>query len=348
MTQIMQKVVIHKPGAYEALRVEEHPVPVPGSGEVRVSVHAIGVNYADCVVRMGLYEPAAKYIGWPITPGFEVAGVVAEVGDGVSSFAPGDRVIAVTRFGGYTSELVIPEHQVFALPSNLSMEEGASLMTVFLTAYYAIDSLAASRKGDRVLIHSAAGGVGSALVQLAHNIGCHTVGVVGASHKVDYPRELGAHRVIDKSKEYLWDAARKEAPDGYHAIFDANGVSTLQESKNHLASPGRLVIYGFHSMLPKDKGRPNWLKLAWDYIRTPRFSPLELTGNNHAVMGFNLAYLFEEIELMQDSVGFLLQEFEAERLVPPQITTYPLQDVAEAHKALESAQTIGKLILVPQ
>ncbi|TNE46652.1 MAG: zinc-binding dehydrogenase [Deltaproteobacteria bacterium] len=343
----LQKVMIHKSGSYEQLRVEAFSKQELMPSDVRVSVHAVGVNYADCVVRMGLYEPAKKYMGWPITPGFEVAGVVTEVGDEVSSFAPGDRVIAVTRFGGYTSELVVSEHQVFVLPDNLSMEEGASIMTVFLTAYYAIANLAACHKGQRVLIHSAAGGVGSALVQLARNLGCFTVGVVGASHKVDYPLELGADHVIDKSKEDLWGKARTLSPDGYHAIFDANGVSTLQQSKEHLASPGRLVIYGFHSMLPKDRGRPNWLKLAWDYLRTPRFSPLELTGSNHAVMGFNLAYLFEEIEMMQESVSYLLQEFAEERLAAPQITTYPLQQVAEAHKALESAQTIGKLILVP-
>ncbi len=343
----IQKVVIRKAGSYEQLQVEECSAQELGPSEVRVSVHAVGVNYADCVVRMGLYEPAKKYIGWPITPGFEVAGVVTEVGGKVSSFVPGDHVIAVTRFGGYTSELVVSEHQVFALPESLSMEEGASVMTVFLTAYYAIANLAACHKGQHVLIHSAAGGVGSALVQLASNLGCLTVGVVGASHKVEYPLELGADHVIDKSKEDLWKKAQRLSPDGYHAIFDANGVSTLQQSKEHLASPGRLVIYGFHSMLPKDRGRPNWLKLAWDYLRTPRFSPLELTGNNHAVMGFNLAYLFEEIEMMQESVSYLLREFAEGRLVAPQITTYPLQQVGNAHRDLESAQTVGKLILVP-
>jgi hypothetical protein len=130
----MRKVVIHSAGGHDKLNVEDHPDPSPKAGEVLVAVEAAGVNFADTTVRMGLYESAKEFVGWPITPGFEVAGKVLAVGDGVSRFTPGDHVLAVTLFGGYASRVVVPEHQVFAIPDGLDTATAAGLPAVFLTA----------------------------------------------------------------------------------------------------------------------------------------------------------------------------------------------------------------------
>lgn len=341
----MQRVVIHGPGSYDQLRLETSTTPQAGPGEVLVEVEAIGVNYADCVVRMGLYESAKKYVGWPITPGFEVAGQVSEVGEGVGSVNVGDEVIAVTRFGGYSSHVVAPASQVFLRPKGWTAAEAAGFPTVFLTAYYALFELAHPRPGQTLLVHSAAGGVGGALLQLAKQIPCETVGVVGGSHKVETALERGATHVIDKSKEYLWDRVRALAPEGYSAVFDANGVDTLQQSYEHLATPGKLVIYGFHTMLPKQGGRPNWFRLAWGWLRTPRFNPLDLTGANRSVMGFNLSYLFHQQGLLKDAMQELLGWIDDGHIQPAATTCYPLTHVADAHRDLESGQTVGKLIL---
>lgn len=343
----MRKVVIPRAGSYERLQIQEGPEPTPGAGEVRIVVEAIGVNYADCVVRMGLYASAKKYVGWPITPGFEVAGSVDAVGEGVTGLKEGDAVFAVTRFGGYASSLVVPRHQVFPLPHGFSVDEAAGFPAVFLTAYYAKFGLANPREGDRVLVHSAAGGVGGALLQLGKIAGCETVGVVGASHKVEAAQALGASAVIDKSKEDLWTAAKRLAPGGYHIVYDANGVATLAKSYAHLAEPGKLVIYGFHSMLPRRGGKPNLLKLLWGYLRTPRFNPLEMTGANRSILAFNLSYLFAEQTLLTEAMAQMLAWCEEELLQPPQTQVYSLDDVAQAHRDLESGQTIGKLILKP-
>ncbi|MFT7625086.1 MAG: NADPH:quinone reductase-like Zn-dependent oxidoreductase, partial [Myxococcota bacterium] len=256
----MRKVVIHKPGSYDQLRLEEHPDPTAGPGEVCVHVDSIGVNYADCIVRMGLYASAQKYVGWPITPGFEVAGRRADTGE---------PVVAVTRFGGYADTLVVPEHQVLPMPPGFEADQAAAFPTVFMTAWYGLFELANVRAGQRVLVHSAAGGVGGALVQLAKLAGCTVVGVVGGPHKVEVARALGADHVIDKSSTPLWPAAERYAPDGYHIICDANGVETLQQSWKHLCPPGKLVVYGFHTMLPRTGGKPAWLRLAWGWLRTP-------------------------------------------------------------------------------
>ena len=341
----MQKIVIHKPGGYDRLVIEEHPDPAAGPDEVLIEVAAIGVNYADCVTRMGLYASARQYVGYPITPGFEVAGRVIRTGSAVHDLAEGTSVIAITRFDAYATRLVVKRHQVIPLPGALSMAEGAAFPGVSLTAWFALFELAHPHAGDTMLVHSAAGGVGSMLVQLGKVAGCRVVGVVGASHKVTAVQALGADAVIDKSARPLWEEAERLSPDGYDVVLDANGVATLKQSYNHLAPVGKLVVYGFHSMLPRRGGIPHRLRLAWDYWRTPRFSPFSLTTRNRSVLGFNLSFLFDRTQTLQQGLRQLLQWLDEGRLTAPQVTTYPFERVADAHRDLESGQTVGKLVL---
>lgn len=343
----MRKVVIHRPGGYERLKIEEAPDLAPGPGEVAVEVAAIGVNYADCVIRMGLYASAKEFVGWPITPGFEFAGRVIACGAGVDGWSVGQAVFGVTRFGGYASRVVVPASQLFARPPEMDEAAAAGLPAIFMTADYAAHELARAPAGSWVLVHSAAGGVGSALVQILKAAGCKVVGVVGGPHKVQAVRGLGADVVIDKTRADLWAVARAAAPDGFAAVFDANGPPTLRASYGHLSPSGRLVVYGFHGMLPRTGGRPNWLALAWSFVRTPWFSPLRLVNENRAVLGFNLSYLFHRQELLAASMGRILGGFADGSLRMPEITTYPLGQVAEAHRQLESGRTVGKLVLAP-
>ena len=342
----MQKVIIHKPGGYEQLRIEKHPDLTPCPGEVLIEVEAIGINYADCVTRMGLYASARQYIGYPITPGFEVAGRVAACGAGVDDLDNGTPVIGISRFGAYATQVAIPRQQVFTLPGKLSIAEGAGFPAVFLTAWYALFELAHPHSGDRILIHSAAGGVGGALVQLGKLAGCHVTGVVGAGHKTNTVYKSGADEVIDKSHQDLWQEANRISPDGYQVILDANGPSTLAQSYRHLAPMGKLVVYGFHGMLPRTGQRMNRIKLAWDYLRTPRFNPFRLTTENRGVLGFNLSFLFDQPAVLLEGMSQLLKWIDSGRISPPQLRTYPLNQVADAHRALESGQSTGKLVLV--
>ena len=329
------------------MTIERGPVPQPGPGQVRVDVRAIGVNYADAIVRMGLYSSARVYVGWPITPGFEVSGVVGAVGEGVRDLAVGDDVIAVTRFGGYSTHVVVERRQVWRKPAALSFEQAAAMPAVYMTAWFALHELAHPRAGAKVLVHSAAGGVGGALLQLLKRRGCEAVGVVGASAKVASARALGADHVIDKSTQSLWSEARRLAPHGYDVILDANGVATLGASYAHLRPAGKLVVYGFHSMLPRTGGKPSWRKLAVDWLRTPRFSPLEMTESSKSVLAFNLSYLFDRHDLMELGMTDLLAWVANGTVVAPPVTTYPLADVARAHADIESGKTVGKLVLVP-
>lgn len=341
----MRKVVIEKAGSYDRLKIIECPDPKPKKGEILIETRACGVNFADCLVRMGVYKSAKDFVGWPITPGFEVSGVVTALGEGVTKFNVGQRVVAVTLFGGYTTHLLVPENQAFSLPDRLDYLQAAAIPTVFLTAYFALFELAHPRKNNVLLVHSAAGGVGSTLIQLGKLAGCSVIGIVGAPHKVDHVKKLGADAVIDKSTQNLWGEAERLSPDGYDVILDANGAETLQQDYNHLSAGGKLVVYGFHTMFSKGRGTPNWFKLLWDYFRTPKFNPINMTSDNHSVLAFNLSYMFKKKDILDEDMKSILQWVEGGKVLPPVVKSYPLENVAEAHRDLESGQTIGKLVL---
>jgi NADPH:quinone reductase-like Zn-dependent oxidoreductase len=342
----MRAVRIVRPGGYDRLEVVDLPDVACGEGQVAVDVRAAGVNYADSMVRMGLYKSAKKYVGWPITPGFELAGTVAELGAGVTGFEVGQRVFGLTRFGGYASRVVVPSDQLVATPPSLTDVQAATFPTVHLTAWYALCELGNLRAGQRVLVHSAAGGVGGAALQITRVLGSESVGVVKGTHKVELAQQLGAAHVIDKSETKLWPAVEAVAPEGFDLVLDPNGVETLLASYRHLRPAGRLIIYGFATMFERGRGRPNWFKLLTGYYRTPRFNPLRMTNSNKSVMAFNLSYLFDRKELLVEAMSDLLRWLEAGQLTPLPVKSYALDDVASAQRDLESGTTVGKLALI--
>ena len=343
----MKKIVIERPGGYRRLKIIECPLPAPQNNEVLVEVGAAGVNFADVFIRLGLYKSGKEFVGWPITPGFEFSGNILKCGPGVTEFAEGTPVFGVTRFGAYASHLCVPRHQVFVVPadSNFSSDEWAAFPTVFMTAYHGLFHNIVLRPEMKILVHSAAGGVGGALLQLGKIAGCRMTGVVGASHKVASALEWGAEVVIDKSREDLWAKARKICPEGFDVVFDANGPATLKQSYRHLAPSGKLVAYGFHSILSIRWGVANYFKLIYDYFRIPRFNPLNMTNDNKSLIAFNLSYLFNRADLLEEPMRELMKWVGEGKIKAPAVQSYPVDRVADAHRALESGQTVGKLIL---
>lgn len=342
----MRRVRIDRPGSHRVLRIEERPDPAPAAGEVLIRVYACGVNFADTLIRRGLYASARRLHGYPITPGFEAAGKVAAVGEGVVDHAPGDAVLALSLFGAYASHLCLPADRVFPIPSGMGLAEAAGIPTVFLTAWYLVHELLHPRPGDRWLVHSAAGGVGSALCQLGRLAGCEVAGVVGAAHKREHALAMGASAVIDRSREDWVRAARALSPEGFAAVFDANGYPTLRQSYDLLAPGGRLLVYGFHQMLPRGGGL-NMLRLLWGWLRTPRFSPLSMTTTNRSVLAANLSFLEAKAPLLREGMLWLLERFARGELFPLPVQALPLEEVARAHRLLESGKTIGKIVLLP-
>ncbi len=341
----MRKVVIHRPGGYGRLNIEEHPDPIPKRGEVLVGVTASGVNFADALVRQGVYASAKVYVGWPITPGFEFAGRLLAVGADVSEWTAGQRVFGISRFGAYATHVCVPAAQIFPIPGGFSDAEAGAFPAVFLTAYHALYQHVHLRPGMHALIHSAAGGVGTALLQLAKVVGLHTTAVVGATHKVEVARRFGADVVIDKSREELWSRAERVCPPGFDLVLDGNGPSTLKQSYSHLAPVGKLVTYGFHSMFSKRGGFPNYPRLLWQLLKIPCFSPRNLVNDNRSIIAFNVSYLVDRIDLVREGMNDLLAWVESGKIRAPEITQFDFERVADAQRAIESGTTTGKLVL---
>jgi NADPH:quinone reductase-like Zn-dependent oxidoreductase len=263
----------------------------------------------------------------------------------VAHVKPGDAVFGLTFFNGYSTHVCAPADLVWPKPRALDFDAAAGFLAVHMTAYHGLLQNVVIRPGMKVLVHSAGGGVGSALVQLCKLHDLDVTGVVGASHKVEHVRELGAAAVIDKSRQPLWDEARRLVPQGYDLIFDANGPETLGRSYAHLRPTGKLLVFGFHTMLPKQGGRFSYLKAALGLLKIPRFNPLSMTSENKGVMAFNLSFLFDRADLLRPAVGDLMAWVEEGRLRIPRVQTFPLAQVAQAHRLLESGNTVGKLVL---
>jgi NADPH:quinone reductase-like Zn-dependent oxidoreductase len=338
-----KRIVVQKPGGYDAFRFDETPIPAPGPSEVQVSVRACGINFADISVRLGLYG-AAKGL-YPLCPGLEFGGIVRQLGQSVRNFRPGDRVFGASRFGCYTSAINCPPEYLWPLPDAWEFSRGAAFPVAYLTAFYALHHVGHLRASDTVLVHSAAGGVGTALVHLLSRNGNRSAGVVGSSEKVQAAKQAGATFVIDKSTSDLWPVAEELSPEGYDLILDANGASTLKASYEHLKPGGRLLVYGFASMF-SHSGRKNYAKLLWDFLRTPRFSPFDLTRANKTIGGFNLIYLFDRVALFRHIMDTLLLWASESPFPPMPITPFPFEEVAAAHRAMESGKTTGKLALI--
>lgn len=383
-TNATQCISIGRPGGLEQLRLislkpgiatigynlkKQHNVPpfslplkssqdIPNDC-VALQNKAFSVNYADCCIRWGLYESALKFVGWPIVPGFDIAGVIEQVPPTTSSsssqqWKEGDRVFGVTLFGAYSSRVLVPSVQLRKIPSSLSFAQAAALPAVSLTALYAL-SLAghfptpSKCSNKAILIHSAAGGVGSMLVQMSKILGLSPiVGVVGRSSKVAFCQSLGCDVVIDKSQEDLWAAAEAASPDGYSCIMDANGVSTLQQSYDHLAPTGRLVVFGFHSNLPMGRAALSplqWWNMAFKMKAMPKFNPMDLTVSNKSVMGFNLSFFEKEVDLVSQLFDQVCEWLEKGQLECPRIVEMEMADIGEAHNLIMSGKSVGKIVI---
>lgn len=320
---------------------------------------AFSVNYADCTIRWGLYESAKRFVGYPIVPGFDIAAEIEAVGEGCNKdnhdFQVGDYVFGCTLFGAYSNRVLVPKVQLRKVPPGLSLEQAASLPAVSLTALYALflaghfPSHGANYSNTSILIHSAAGGVGSMLVQMSKILGLHPiVGVVGSSSKVDAAKKLGCDIVIDKSNEHLWAKANEVVPNGFKTIMDANGVSTLKESYNHLAPTGRLIVFGFHSNLPLGKHMLSpweWIKMAKKMNQMPSFDPMDLTVENKSVMGFNLSFFADEIEIVGMLFDTIVQWLKEGILKCPSVQTFEMEEIGKAHTLIQSGSSVGKIVI---
>lgn len=334
----MRQLLISRYGPPEVLTVRDAPDPPVTAGSVRIRVKAAGVNFSDLLARQGLYPDAPKP---PCVVGYEVAGVVDALGSGVAAPRVGDRVIAMTKFGGQSELIVVPATFVFPLPDGWSFEEGAALLVVYLTAHHMLVRVAAARHGETVLVHAAAGGVGLAVAELARILGLRVLGLASPG-KHDVLRTYGV--VPLDGRDPRWpDAVRHVAPGGVDIVLDAVGGDSWRQGYALLAPLGRLVCYGASELAVGLRRNP--LKIVWKALRWPRFAPLGLMNHNRGVAGVNLGHIWSAEQIVRPQVEALLGYARDGRIRPRVDRAFPLAEAAAAHHYIHERRNIGKVVL---
>jgi len=344
----MRAVVIPRHGPPEVLEVRELPDPPVGPGEVRIAVKAAGINFADTMARIGLYPDAPKL---PCVVGYEVAGEVESVGEGVESHKVGDRVVAGTRFNGQAELVTVPADQVFPLPKKLSFEEGAAFPVNYATAYAAMVIMGGLKAGERVLIHAAAGGVGISATQVARGIGAEIFGTASAS-KHDAIREQGVAHAIDyRTTDFEDEVRRITSGEGLDVIMDALGPTSFRKDYRLLRPGGRLIMYGA-SELQTGSGKRNIQTMlrslsGMPLATMPWWKSLGVMNENKGIFGLNMLSWWDQEGGLDRATEPLLEGLEKGELKPVVAEAFPFDRAADAHRFLEERRNIGKVVLVP-
>jgi synaptic vesicle membrane protein VAT-1 len=330
-------VGISRRGGPEVLQVRAAPDPTPGPGEVRIRVHAAGVNFADLMARRGTYLDAPKR---PFVPGYEVAGEIDAVGEGVHASRSGERVAALTRFGGYSEVVCVASAAASPMPAGMSFAEAASIPVNWLTAWHMLVELCNVHEGHTVLVHSAGGGVGVAAVQIARNARARVLGTA-SSGKHARLRSLGLSDAIDyRTQDFEAEVKRLTSGRGVDIALDPIGGSSVRKSFRSLAPAGRLVLYGASSM---SEGS---LSMVAGAARMGAFWPASLMLQNRGVLGVNLGRLWPEQEMIAREMRDLLRGFSQGRFHPVVDSEIPFEEASRAHLRMERRENFGKVVLV--
>jgi len=325
------------------LEVRESPDPELGPGQVRIRVRACGLNFAELSARQGIYQDAPKP---PCVVGYEVAGDVEAVGEGVTEPAVGTRVMALTRFGGHADVVCVPAVQAAALPESMSYEQGAALPVNYITAYHMLFRVAQLRPGHRVLVHMAAGGVGIAAIQLCRTVERVEIFGTASGSKHERLREQGCDHPIDyRQDDYAEEVRRLTDGQGVDIVLDPLGGKDWKKGYGLLRPVGHLIAFGFANM--HAGARRRLVHMARQAAQIPLFTPLGLMNENRSVSGVNIGHLWKQKELLREELDALVALFGEGRIQPQIDSSFPFEQAADAHRRMESRQNVGKVLLVP-
>ena len=331
----MRQVVITRRGGPEVLEVREAPDLKPAPGQVRIRVRAAGVNFADVMARVGMYPDAPPLPG---VLGYEVSGEIDLPID-----RAGEKVIALTRFGGQSEMVCVPAGAVIPMPSGLSFAEAASIPVVWLTAWHMLVELGNLRRGHVVLIHAAAGGVGTAAVQICRKFGATSIGTA-SSGKHERLRELGLSHAIDYRKlDFEPEVKRITGGRGVDIALDP--VGTFRKSFRCLAPVGRLMMYGASATVSGE--RRNLFAALGTVLKMRWFHPLQLLPDNKGIFGVNMGQLWGETELLAREMREVLKGFSAGEFKAIVDQEIPFAEARRAHERLQARENFGKVVLVP-
>jgi NADPH:quinone reductase-like Zn-dependent oxidoreductase len=333
----MLAVEITKHGGPEVLKVSERADPALRPGWVRIAVAACGVNFADVAARVGLYPDAPKP---PCIVGYEVAGTVLDLGEGVEDLTRGQRVIAGTMFGGYASQVTVPERDCVPLPERLTFEQGAAIPVNYATAWASLVGYGRLVPGERVLVHSAGGGVGIAATQLARRFGAGEIYGTASPSKHQRIRDLG----VDHALDYKQAAVRGALPR-FDVILDPIGGRSLRTSYNLLRPGGRLIAFGVSAAISGSKRK--LITAGRTVARMPRFSSVKLLSESKAVIGLNMLTLWKDRETLEPWIEPLRDLLDDGTIAPVLAAAFNFDEAGDAHNMLTERRNVGKVVLVP-
>lgn len=323
-------------GALQRLRMVEQSTGDLSPHEMRVAVAAAGLNFADIFALTGLYSATPR---GGFVPGLEFAGTLVGTGEQAHGFQVGDRVMGVTRFGGYASVIDVQPAYLRPLPAEWSFAQGAAYPVQTLTAWYALVELGNLKPGQRVLVHSAAGGVGLQAMQLVRALGADPVGTVGDERKVSFLQSLGFDDILVREPDFAAQLARDQKT--FDLVLDAIGGAVQAASFVALRPAGRMVVFGAAEFAPGGN-RPRYLHSLWRYLRRPRYDVLSMISRNRSIMAFNLIWLWEQVELLSS----LMNDMGRIHIPPPHVGhEFPFGDAPAALEYLRSGQSLGKVVL---
>lgn len=338
----MKTYTIVKYGEPEkAFELQQKPTPVPASNEILIAVEAFGINFADIMARNGLYQDAPPL---PSVVGYEVVGRVEVCGSDVKNkLEKGTRVVAFTRFGGYATHVVTDERAVVPIGENMDAGEACALAVQYTTAWFCAEEMTRLRKGNHVLVQAAAGGVGTALVQLCKRHGCIIYGTAGSEKKLEYLRELGVDHPINYNKSDFLEEVKKIRPEGLDVAFDSIGGKSFRKSFKSLNKGGRIVSYGISENLGGSLQIFDTLKMVFNF---GIYHPILLLLHSRGMTGVNMLriadYHPDWLKVCLESVVDLLHKGEIKPVVGG---VFSADKLAEAHRFVESRQSMGKVIV---
>lgn len=338
-----RRIVFRRFGGTSVLEVDRYSTPEPGPGEIRIDVAFCGVNYADVLARRGFYKWAP---GFPTCVGFELSGTVSAIGAGVTEHAVGDRVLAITRFGGYAEQVIVEARRAWRVPEGIALDVAAALPAVYMTAWHSLCEVARVRKGDKVLIQAVAGGVGIAALQIAKHLGLETYGTASSPSKLDFARTQGLDHAIDYSKQdFEVEIKRMTNGRGVDFVLDSLGGDGLKKGYRCLARGGLVVTIGAAGVAPEGRDPLSLLKAGVELLKGGIFHPFQLIEDNRGIAGVQVLLLWDDLDRLDRGLGELL-DWLAKGIVKPHIDSiHPLERAADAHTAIESRKTRGKLLL---
>ena len=336
----MKSYILRQHGKPHVLNIEDSPEPVPGSGEIRVKIEKIGLNYAEVQSRKGLYGWAPKL---PYTLGMEAIGTVDMIGESVKSRKVGEKVIVGCQYGTYAEKIVIPDRQALSPITSFSDDENTAFPVNYLTAWVALMKVARLKPNDTVLIHAAAGGVGTAAVQIAKKYGCYVIGTVSNNEKIEILNNIGIDMAINYLNEDFEEVIKQKINNnGVDVVLEVVGGDVFKKSMRILNPFGRTVVAGFASLNLKKMNPISWVN-TWKDI--PRAKVADLAESSTGILATHLGYLLNSESLLRE-VWDELVTFTIKHGIKPIIGhRFEFDDLSKAHELMESRNSYGKIII---